>query len=91
MAPSTDKFLGQEFLREGDLLFFNKTGSERAPITHVGIYLKNNRFVHSTAKKDGSGGNGVQISDFRDPYWQKIFVAAGRKPKNTNSTASQNQ
>ena len=85
MAPSTDKFIGQEFLKEGDLLFFNKKGSERALVTHVGVYLTNNKFVHSTSKKTKKGGNGVQISDLRDPYWQRMFVAAGRKPKKINA------
>ncbi len=87
MAPSTDKFIGQEFLREGDLLFFNKTGSQREPISHVGIYLGNNHFVHSTARASSEGFNGVQISNFKEAYWQKIFVAAGRKPK-TGGAAS---
>ncbi|WP_103070933.1 C40 family peptidase [Aquimarina sediminis] len=89
MAPSTDKFIGQEFLRQGDLLFFNQRGSQHHPITHVGVYLGNNRFVHSTSKVSDSGKNGVQISDFTDGYWQKMFVAAGRKPKNANNHLSQ--
>lgn len=78
-APSTEKFIGQEFLTEGDLLFFNLQGSPYAPITHVGVYLKNNHFVHSTSKRTNKGSNGVQISNFKDPHWQRLFVAAGRK------------
>ncbi|WP_109852709.1 C40 family peptidase [Aquimarina sp. AU58] len=89
MAPSTDKFIGQEFLKQGDLLFFNERGSQHHPITHVGIYLDNNHFVHSTSKLSGSGINGVQISNFTDSYWQRMFVAAGRKPKNANGELSQ--
>jgi lipoprotein Spr len=89
MAPSTDKFIGQEFLKQGDLLFFNQRGSQHHPITHVGVYLGNNRFVHSTSNRNDSGNNGVQISDFKDKYWQRMFVAAGRKPKNVNSELSQ--
>ncbi|WP_108868973.1 C40 family peptidase [Aquimarina aquimarini] len=84
MAPSTDKFIGQEFLRQGDLLFFNHKGSEYHPITHVGVYLGNDYFVHSTSNLSASGDNGVQISNFTDKRWQRMFVAAGRKPKNTN-------
>ncbi len=83
-SNSTDKFLGQEFLKQGDLLFFNKRGSQHNPITHVGVYLGNNYFVHSTSKRGNSGSNGVQISDFTDRYWQKMFVAAGRKLKGEN-------
>jgi len=84
VAPSTDKFIGQEYLKEGDLLFFNKSGSEHLPISHVGVYLGNSYFVHSTAKKSRKGINGVQISNLRESYWQRIFVAAGRKRNKPN-------
>ncbi|GAA3515760.1 hypothetical protein GCM10022393_32170 [Aquimarina addita] len=79
-APSTSKFLGQKYLVEGDLLFFNLEGSEFMPITHVGVYLGNGRFVHSTARRAANGKNGVQISNLKSQHWQKLFVAAGRKP-----------
>jgi len=79
-APDTNLFIGQEHLRIGDLLFFNLEGSEFTAITHVGIYLGNNRFVHSTARRGSDGKNGVQISNFKSKHWQKLFVAAGRKP-----------
>lgn len=55
-------------LREGDLIFF-KT---RRSISHVGIYLQNNKFVHA------STSGGVTISDFFDPYWTRKFAGAGR-------------
>lgn len=84
-AQDTDKFIGQEYLKQGDLLFFNEKGSEFLPITHVGVYLGHDKFVHSTARRStASGRNGVQISDFSKQHWQKMFVAAGRKPKQTN-------
>ncbi len=89
-AKDTDKFLGQEFLKQGDLLFFNEKGSEHRPITHVGVYLGNDKFVHSTARRGNSGRNGVQISNFKKRHWQKLFVAAGRKPKLTNKTTDTN-
>jgi cell wall-associated NlpC family hydrolase len=54
-------------LREGDLLFFNTRGG----ISHVGIYLQNNKFVHASV-------SGVTISDMFEPYYVKHFVAAGR-------------
>ncbi len=79
-AKNTNRFLGQEFLEEGDLLFFNLEGSYAYMITHVGIYLGNDKFVHSTARKSNSGKNGVQISTLSSNHWQKLFVAAGRKP-----------
>ena len=49
----------------GDLLFF-KT-SDRAPITHVGMYIGDNRFIHSS-----SSGHGVGISELNDK-WQSVL------------------
>ena len=59
-------------LKEGDLVFF-RIGSRH--VTHVGIYLKNNRFVHASLS------DGVTISDLNDPYWRQHFICGG-KPKN---------
>lgn len=61
-----------EDLREGDLVFFNTGGKD---ISHVGIYLLNNKFVHAAT----SGG--VMISDLNDKYWQPKFRGAGRLSK----------
>ncbi|WP_010521172.1 C40 family peptidase [Aquimarina agarivorans] len=79
LSPTTDKFIGQEHLNEGDLIFFNLTGSQYDPITHVGVYLTNGKFVHSTSRRAANGKNGVQISDLQNKHWQKLFVSAGRK------------
>lgn len=58
-------------LQEGDLVFFHTTGRKK-DITHVGIYLLNNKFVHAAT----SGG--VMISDLNEKYWQPKFRGAGR-------------
>jgi probable lipoprotein NlpC len=58
-------------LQPGDLLFFNTTG----PISHVGIYEGEGRFVHSAS--DGPK-KGVIESSLSEGYWAKAFVAAGR-------------
>jgi lipoprotein Spr len=55
-------------LKEGDLIFFNTRGA----ISHVGVYLQNNKFVHA------STSGGVMISDIFDEYWAKKFVGLGR-------------
>jgi cell wall-associated NlpC family hydrolase len=57
-------------LKEGDLVFFNTTGG----VSHVGIYLKNNKFVHASS-------GGVTISDLFEPYWEKRFIGVGRYAK----------
>lgn len=54
-------------LKEGDLLFFNTRGG----VSHVGMYLANNKFVHASAR-------GVAISDMFDPYYAARLIGAGR-------------
>lgn len=56
-------------LKEGDLVFF-RIHSRR--ISHVGIYLMNNFFVHASSSR------GVMISYLGDDYWQRYFAGAGR-------------
>jgi cell wall-associated NlpC family hydrolase len=58
-------------MKTGDLVFFNTTGG----ISHVGIYLMNNKFVHASASY------GVTISDMFDPYYLKRFIGIGRIEK----------
>ncbi|MEO8406386.1 MAG: NlpC/P60 family protein [Chitinophagaceae bacterium] len=58
-------------LREGDLVFFNTRGG----ISHVGIYLQNNKFIHASTSL------GVTVSDMYDPYYVKHFIGAGRIDK----------
>ena len=55
-------------LQEGDLVFFNTHGG----VSHVGLYLDNNYFVHSSASQ------GVTISSLDDRYYSKRFICGGR-------------
>jgi lipoprotein Spr len=64
-------------LKEGDLIFFNTRGG----VSHVGVYLQNNKFVHA------STSGGVMISDVFDEYWARKFVGVGRL-KNKESLVS---
>lgn len=48
----------------GDLVFFANT--YKAGISHVGIYIGNNQFVHS-------GGAKAEVKSMNDPYWGKKF------------------
>jgi lipoprotein Spr len=57
-------------LKEGDLVFF-KT-QRRKGISHVGVYLRNNRFVHA------STSSGVMISDLREEYFSRRYAGCGR-------------
>jgi lipoprotein Spr len=69
-----------EDLREGDLVFFN-TGGGR-DISHVGVYLLNNKFVHASTSA------GVMISDLNDTYWQPKYRGAGRISAGREATAT---
>jgi lipoprotein Spr len=55
-------------LEEGDLIFFDTRGG----ISHVGVYLANNKFIHA------STSSGVTINDLDDSYFAKRYVASGR-------------
>ncbi len=54
-------------LEAGDLVFF-ATGSTNS-ISHVGIYVGNNKFIHSSSSK------GVRIDSINMSYWKTKFVA----------------
>lgn len=56
-------------LKEGDLVFFHINRRKR--ISHVGIYLRNNYFVHA------SSSQGVMISNLNDDYWARYYAGAG--------------
>lgn len=73
----TEAFASYKNLKEGDLLFF---GKDQFNITHVGVYLHNNKFVHATSSTvDGIAG--VKISDLSHPHWAELLVSAGRRIK----------
>lgn len=57
-------------MRTGDLVFFRR--GPKSPIYHVGIYLKNNKFIHSATS------SGVMVSSLKEPYYSRNFYAAGR-------------
>jgi cell wall-associated NlpC family hydrolase len=63
---------------EGDLVFFH-VRSRR--ITHVGVYLANDYFVHA------SSSQGVVISNLKDQYWHKYYAGCGRIPKEGGSVS----
>lgn len=62
-------------LIEGDLVFF----SNRGRISHVGVYMGNNKFAHA------STSSGVMISDLDEPYFSRRYAGAGRAEKSDES------
>lgn len=61
--------ISKKKLQEGDLVFFK---IRKGKISHVGVYLANNKFAHATTK------TGVTISDLNEPYYKKYFFKGGR-------------
>lgn len=57
-------------LKEGDLVFF--ITSSDGHVSHVGIYLKDNKFVHASSSR------GVAVDDLRQNYYATHFHTAAR-------------
>ncbi|WP_244846734.1 MULTISPECIES: C40 family peptidase [unclassified Caballeronia] len=57
-------------LKPGDLVFFN---TMRRSFSHVGIYIGDNKFVHSP-----STGSTIRVDDMENGYWEKRFTGARR-------------
>ena len=70
-------------LQPGDLLFFNaklKAQQEKGSINHVGIYLGDNEFIHSSTLNFDKNRAGVQISKLSD-LWKGKLVSVKRIKK----------
>jgi lipoprotein Spr len=67
----TKEISDQSQLKEGDLLFFK---INKKQISHIGIFLKDGYFVHSSVQK------GVTISNLNEKYYKKYYYTAGRIP-----------
>ncbi|HXB96128.1 MAG TPA: C40 family peptidase [Puia sp.] len=66
------RHIARDQLQEGDLVFFHTlSGKKHRGVTHVGVYLRNNKFVHASV-------SGVMISDLSDGYYDRHYVGAGR-------------
>ena len=57
-------------MKTGDLVFFRTHGKR---VSHVGIYLGDNRFIHSP-----STGKRVSVSSLDEAYWARRFAGAHR-------------
>ena len=63
-------WVSKENLRPGDLVFF---GYSAYNITHVGMYIGNGQFIHSS-----SGAGQVVITDLSTNYYTRMYIGAKR-------------
>ena len=64
---------GRDELKPGDLVFFQNT--YHAGLSHNGLYLGNDRFIHAADEADG-----VTISSLSAAYWSARWFGATRLP-----------
>lgn len=68
--------VSRDELQPGDLVFFN---TMRLTFSHVGIYVGDNKFIHSPSK-----GASVRVDDLGSLYWDKRFDGARRLDNTDN-------
>ncbi|MDR2341562.1 MAG: C40 family peptidase, partial [Campylobacteraceae bacterium] len=57
---------------EGNLVFFRTDNGDKKTPNHIGIYLKEDKFVHASTSK------GVIVSSLDEPYYKKAWISGGR-------------
>lgn len=77
------KPISREELQPGDLVFFN---TMRLTFSHVGIYVGDNKFIHSPSK-----GTSVRVDDLGSLYWNKRFDGARRLDGSDNLDDAERQ
>jgi len=63
----------RDALQKGDLLFFLTDRRRNLPITHVGMYIGNDYFIHAASKREG-----IIISSLSKSKYAKLYVKAKR-------------
>ena len=60
--------ISKKSLDTGDLIFFKTSGRK---ISHVGIYITDNKFIHAASK-------GVVVNDLDQSYYKKAYYKSGK-------------
>lgn len=74
MAVSNGVPVDKSQLIAGDLVFFDTTGPNDGGVSHVGIYVGEGQYIHSSSGKAW----GVVISNLNDDYSLRTYVSARR-------------
>lgn len=62
-------------LQTGDLVFFATNSKNKKRINHVGIYLKDDKFIHASTSR------GVIVSSLNEDYYKRTWRKAGKVKK----------
>ena len=65
-------YVSKSNLKVGDLIFFDTSGSNDGNVSHVGIYLGNNEFIHASSSK------GEVVISQMSSYYNGAYVNARR-------------
>ncbi|MCC3863260.1 SH3 domain-containing protein [Terrisporobacter petrolearius] len=65
-------YVSKSNLKAGDLIFFDTSGPNNGNVSHVGIYLGNNEFIHASSSK------GKVVISQMSSYYNAAFVNARR-------------
>jgi len=60
-------------LKKGDLLFFLTDKKRGIPVTHVGMYIGDGKFIHAASKRKG-----IIITSLEESRYSSLFVKATR-------------
>ena len=66
-------YVSRKELKKGDLLFFLTNKKRNIPITHVGMYLGNDKFIHAASRKKG-----IIISSLSKSKYSRLYIKAKR-------------
>lgn len=71
LAKAKYKKVSKSKLTTGDLILF-ATGKSKKQVSHVGIYMKDGKFIHASTSK------GVMVNHIDENYYKKTWVRAIR-------------
>lgn len=64
--------LSKSKLKRGDLVFFHSTYNTTKLVTHSGLYLGSNQFIHVSSQK------GASIANLNSNYWSSHYLFGSR-------------
>ncbi len=73
------KSIKKSALDAGDLIFFS-TGRDKSRVSHVGMYIGDNKFIHA------SGSRGVIVSDIGEKYYATNYHSSGHVARSMDKT-----